>query len=183
MEIPITLMNHNSNVRACKGIGTLLGILLLAGCVSTQKPTNSSERGTLEPSRQTAEEQRQTDQRPADITPPSIAQPRNIAAQTLLAKADTAMASKQPATAIILLERAVRIEPRESLLWIRLSRAHLDQADTQAAFQHARKAIALAGSDKGKTREAWLQLAEVYAAQGKESDARQIRHRYRRGSG
>ncbi len=83
----------------------------------------------------------------------------------------------------MLLERAVRIEPRESLLWVRLSKAHLEQGDQQTAFQHARKAIALAGSDRSQQTAAWLQLASVYEAQGRQRDAQNIRQRYQRGSG
>ena len=114
---------------------------------------------------------------------PVIAPPRSSAAQTLLARANTALRDDAPATAIVLLERAVRIEPREAQLWMRLSKAHLDKGETQIALQHARKAIALAGTDRNKQTGAWLQLASVYEAQGRNSDALSIRQRYGRGSG
>jgi Tfp pilus assembly protein PilF len=86
--------------------------------------------------------------------------------------------NQRPNTAIVLLERAIRIEPREASLWVRLSEVHLSQRDDVTAFQHARKAIALAGSDSNKAAAAWLQLAKVYEAQGKNREARQIRQRY-----
>ena len=92
---------------------------------------------------------------------PVIAPPRSSAAQTLLARANTALRDDAPATAIVLLERAVRIEPREAQLWMRLSEAHLDKGETKIALQHARKAIALAGTDRNKQTGAWLQLASV----------------------
>jgi Tfp pilus assembly protein PilF len=91
--------------------------------------------------------------------------------------------NQRPNTAIVLLERAIRIEPREALLWVRLSEVHLSQRDDVTAFQHARKAIALAGSDSNKAAAAWLQLAKVYEAQGKTREARQIRQRYSRARG
>jgi Tfp pilus assembly protein PilF len=91
--------------------------------------------------------------------------------------------NQRPNTAIVLLERAIRIEPREASLWVRLSEVHLSQRDDVTAFQHARKAIALAGSDSNKAAAAWLQLAKVYEAQGKTSQARQIRQRYSRARG
>jgi uncharacterized protein HemY len=53
----------------------------------------------------------------------------------------------------------------------------------RAAFQHARKAIALAGSDSSKFSAAWLQLANVFTAQGKNAEAQQIRRRFSRSSG
>lgn len=93
------------------------------------------------------------------------------------------MAEQQPDTAVVLLERAIRIEPREAALWIKLSQVHLSKNETLIAFQHARKAVVLAGSDLEKSAAAWLQLAEVYQAQGKTSEANQIRQRYRRGRG
>jgi tetratricopeptide (TPR) repeat protein len=117
------------------------------------------------------------------IIPKPVTQSQNGATQTLLARANEALASQQPETAIMLLERAVRIEPREALLWIRLSRAHLAQGEMRAAFQHARKAIALAGSDSSKFSAAWLQLANVFTAQGKNAEAQQIRRRFSRSSG
>ena len=83
----------------------------------------------------------------------------------------------------MLLERAIRIDPREALLWIRLSRAHLVQGHTQAASQHARKAIALAGSDAVKTGQAWLQMADVLEAQGERQQAASLRRRYARFAG
>jgi Tfp pilus assembly protein PilF len=91
--------------------------------------------------------------------------------------------NQRPNTAIVLLERAIRIEPREASLWVRLSEVHLSRRDDVTAFQHARKAIALAGSDSNKAAAAWLQLAKVYEAQGKTREARQIRQRYSRARG
>ena len=68
-------------------------------------------------------------------------------------------------------------------MWIRLSRAHLAQGHTQAASQHARKAIALAGSDAVKTGQAWLQMADVLEAQGERQQAASLRRRYARYAG
>ncbi|MBL6813966.1 MAG: tetratricopeptide repeat protein [Pseudomonadales bacterium] len=155
---------------------------LLSGCASTGgnvKVIDGKDRGTPEATKPTRIEKSKGKSPPT----PVIAPPRSSAAQTLLARANTALREEEPGTAIVLLERAVRIEPREAQLWIRLSKAHLDQGDTQIAFQHARKAIALAGSERNKQTAAWLQLANVYAAQGRNSDAQNIRQRYGRSSG
>ena len=101
----------------------------------------------------------------------------------LLSAADTALNAAQPKRAILLLERAVRIEPRNFELWIRLSRAHLATDNLNAAMQHARKAIALADiavditTDAARAK-AWLQYAEVLEQRGQTQEADSIRRRY-----
>ena len=101
----------------------------------------------------------------------------------LLSEADNALGAAQPKRAILLLERAVRIEPRNFELWIRLSRAHLATDNINAAIQHARKAIALANVAVGVTTataqaKAWLQYAEVLEYRGQKQEAASIRRRY-----
>ena len=57
----------------------------------------------------------------------------------LLSAADEALVGKQPEQAILLMERAVRIEPRNFELWIRLSRAHLASGNLAPAINtHAK---------------------------------------------
>ena len=155
---------------------------LMSGCAST-----GGNVGVIDSEKQSGpqrtEQPKTREPSTEKIQVPVIAPPRSSAAQTLLARANTALRDDAPATAIVLLERAVRIEPREAQLWMRLSKAHLDKGETQIALQHARKAIALAGTDRNKQTGAWLQLANVYEAQGRNSDALSIRQRYGRGSG
>ncbi|MDA8703552.1 tetratricopeptide repeat protein [Pseudomonadales bacterium] len=166
------------NIKLCI---SLLCIIFIGGCAGNQGPSVSDSRASSGQSR-TAENSNKpvAPPKPAKIKP---APPKNSAAKILLAQADTALAQQAPAQAIVLLERAIRIDPREALLWIRLSRAHLAQGHTQAASQHARKAIALAGSDAVKTGQAWLQLADVLEAQGERQQAASLRRRYTRYAG
>ena len=166
-------------------LANMLMVFVIVGCASTTDQTSrpgasKQDQKSSGQSNRPLPETRESKARPKA---PAIAPPQNSGAQTLLARANTALASDQPATAVLLLERAVRIEPREALLWIRLSQAHLGQGDSRTAFQHARKAIALAGSETNKRSAAWLQLANVYEAQGKDGEAKQIRNRYGRYSG
>lgn len=172
-------LNGRSRVRT---IGLLLAASLISGCASTgqQGPVIVEDNSRKAPP---AASKPAVVKETPKIIPKPVTQSQNGATQTLLARANEALASQQPETAIMLLERAVRIEPREALLWIRLSRAHLAQGEMRAAFQHARKAIALAGSDSSKFSAAWLQLANVFTAQGKNAEAQQIRRRFSRSSG
>ena len=172
-------LNGCSRVRT---IGLLFAASLISGCASTgqQGPVIVEDNSRKAPP---AASKPAVVKETPKIIPKPVTQSKNGATQTLLARANEALASQQPETAIMLLERAVRIEPREALLWIRLSRAHLAQGEMHSAFQHARKAIALAGSDSSKFSAAWLQLANVFTAQGKNAEAQQIRRRFSRSSG
>ena len=110
--------------------------------------------------------------------------PQSTAATaTLLAAAKTAIEDDQPRNAVAYLERAVRIDPRNPQLWIKLSAAHLADGNLAAANQHARKAIALAGDNDVLVRDAWLQMADIRDAEGNTAEARSIRQRYRSVSG
>ena len=126
---------------------------------------------------------------PSTPAPNRTASPTKTSATfALLSAADEALAGKQPEQAILLMERAVRIEPRNFELWIRLSRAHLASGNLAPAIQHARKAIALAEissseSSRANQAKAWLQYAKVLDAQGNTREAASIRGRYRRQRG
>ncbi|MGB0997276.1 MAG: tetratricopeptide repeat protein [Pseudomonadales bacterium] len=119
---------------------------------------------------------------------PAAPKTKTSATFALLSAADEALAGNQPKQAIVLMERAVRIEPRNFELWIRLSRAHLASGNLAPATQHARKAIALAdvsssGSSRANQAKAWLQYAKVLDAQGDTREAASIRRRYRQQRG
>ncbi len=166
------------NIKLCI---SLLGIILIGGCAGNQGVKASDSRASSgQNTKSNGRTQPPAQPKPAKIRP---AAPKNSAAKILLAQADTALTEQVPAQAIVLLERAIRIAPREALLWIRLSRAHLVQGHTTAASQHARKAIALAGSDAIKTGQAWLQMADVLEAQGERQQAASLRRRYARFAG
>ena len=126
---------------------------------------------------------------PSTPAPNRTASPTKTSATfALLSAADEALAGKQPEQAILLMERAVRIEPRNFELWIRLSRAHLASGNLAPAIQHARKAIALAEissseSSRANQAKAWLQYAKVLDAQGNTREAASIRSRYRQQRG
>lgn len=176
MSVPIPLAAS----RVCQRASILLAVFVLASCVSTGGNVPVAEKGTPQkPGSSSPSAEGNTEASPQVV----VAPPRSSGAKTLLAQANYAIAEQNPGTAIVLLERAIRIEPREALLWIKLSEVHLSQDDSLTAFQHARKAIALAGSDSHKSTTAWLQLAKVYEVQGKTREARQIRLRYSRARG
>ena len=161
-------------------IASIFLALLLSACASTTtKPAPARGNTPI------------TTANPAPSTPAPnrTASPTKTSATfALLSAADEALAGKQPEQAILLMERAVRIEPRNFELWIRLSRAHLASGNLAPAIQHARKAIALAEissseSSRANQAKAWLQYAKVLDAQGNAREAASIRSRYQRQRG
>jgi cytochrome c-type biogenesis protein CcmH/NrfG len=79
--------------------------------------------------------------------PAAIPQESGRAVHTLLAKADNLQAQQQWERAAALLERALRIEPRNAQLWHRLARVRLNQGRYGMAQSLAQKSNALAGDD------------------------------------
>lgn len=147
----------------------LAAYLTLAACASAPTPNQAPSAKAPAP----AVERRQ----------PAPPKTNTDATFALLSEADIALDAAQPKRAILLLERAVRIEPRNFELWIRLSRAHLATDNMNAAMQHARKAIALADLAVGvptatAQAKAWLQYAQVLEYRGQKQEAASIRRRY-----
>jgi len=79
----------------------------------------------------------------------------------LMVEADQQAAKGDQARAIALLERAVRIEPRNAHAWLRLARLHFSAGDLNKAQQFARRAKQFAGADKTLKRECQALLNKV----------------------
>ena len=91
-------------------------------------------------------------------------------AQTQIARGDLAGASST-------LERALRIEPNNPLLWIELGRLRLAESDAHQAEICGRKALALASGDHGTQAQAGRLLADALRAEGRNQEARDVESR------
>ena len=69
------------------------------------------------------------------------------AGETLVALGRAQLAAGDTARAAASIERALRIEPRESLWWVELGTVRLAEGDRQQALSLGQKALRLAGSD------------------------------------
>ena len=69
------------------------------------------------------------------------------AGETLVAQGRAQLAAGDTARAAASIERALRIEPRESLWWVELGTVRLAEGDRQQALSLGRKALRLAGGD------------------------------------
>lgn len=80
--------------------------------------------------------------------------------------------------AIAYTERAIRINPRQADLWIRLAALELSNQQPQSAIQYANKALSLAADRPDWQRQAWLVIADAKSAMGETSEATAIRERW-----
>jgi tetratricopeptide (TPR) repeat protein len=88
-------------------------------------------------------------------------------ARTLAARGDFDGASST-------LDRALRIEPNNPLLWIELGRVRLGEGDAHQAEGCGRKALALASGDHVTQGQAGRLLADALRAQRRNQEAREI---------
>ena len=73
------------------------------------------------------------------------------------------------------LDRALRIEPNNPLLWIELGRLRLAESDAHQAEGCGRKALVLASGDHGTQAQAGRLLADALRAQQRNQEARRGR--------
>jgi predicted Zn-dependent protease len=72
------------------------------------------------------------------------------------------------------LDRALRIEPNNPLLWIERGKLRLSESDTRQAESCARKALALASGDRAAQAQSGRLLADALRAQNRNQEAHDI---------
>jgi predicted Zn-dependent protease len=72
------------------------------------------------------------------------------------------------------LDRALRIEPNNSLLWIELGRLRLAENDARQAEGCARKALALASGNRVAQAQSGRLLVDALRAQHRNQEAREV---------
>jgi tetratricopeptide (TPR) repeat protein len=105
----------------------------------------------------------------------------------LLDDAEQAEVEGRPEAAAATLERALKIEPKNALLWNRLAGVRLRQGDWQQALEMARRSNALAAGDYELQTENWFLILAIMQqtgnAQGIEDARKKIETLRRQGSG
>lgn len=104
------------------------------------------------------------------VAPPEPS--RNAAVVALFDQARTQSFAGQMEAAGASLERALRIEPRNPVLWQELARLRLAQGQYRQAENLAAKANALAGDDKHLRAENWRIIGQARNGFGDEDGAR-----------
>lgn len=96
------------------------------------------------------------------------------ATRSLVAQARTLMSHGDLDGASSTLDRALRIEPNNPLLWVERGRLRLAENDPRQAEGCGRKALALASGDRSTQAQAGRLLADALRAQNRNPEARAI---------
>jgi tetratricopeptide (TPR) repeat protein len=130
-------------------------------------PSGPSPSGTAQPAPPTPEQP--SPERPA--APAGRQFHLGPAASALVTQAHTLAGGGDYGQAAATLERALRIEPDNPLLWIELGRVRLGENNTAQADAMGRKALALATGDAGAQAAAWRLIADSLRALGRNPEA------------
>jgi tetratricopeptide (TPR) repeat protein len=101
------------------------------------------------------------------------------ASKALVAQAQTQRNKGDLPGATVTLERAMRIEPNNPLLWIEMGRLRMAQRNYAQAEGMGRKALAMSVGDDRTQSQAWQLIAESLRALGKNTQAQEALERSR----
>ncbi len=111
----------------------------------------------------------------APPTPPIVREYRlGAATRSLVTEARAASDRGDLPGASMTLDRALRIEPTNPLLWIEIGRLRLAENDAHQAEGCSRKALALAGGDRFAQAQAGHVLVDALKAQRRNQEAREV---------
>ncbi len=177
------------------GSTTLILTILLSGGCSPLKPTIVEEMETSAPSAKPTISQppspaqpkvSESSTKPTTGQPPSPEQPKaseppTKPVATLLAKAETEFHAGQLERSAALLERGIRISPKDPRLWQRLAQVRLHQGDAEQAETLAFKSNSLSSDlDSALLRMNWEIIAEARRQRADEAGVRQAEDQLRR---
>ena len=161
-------------------LAVVIASALLAGCQSLFGPPVSGPRGpspsgTTQPSPNTPTPPSQPTPAPSQPTPPTPQAPKEFhlsAASAALVKQGRAQSLKgEYPAAIATLERALRIEPNNPLVWLELGQVNLSAKNEQQAESKAHKANAHATGNAAVQASGWRLIGDAYRARGRDLDA------------
>ena len=111
---------------------------------------------------------------PARPPPPARENRLSPATRSLVTQARAQVAHGDLPAASSTLDRALRIEPSNPLLWVELGRLRLAENDAHQAEGCGRKALALASGDHAAQAQAGRLLADALRAQRRNQEAREV---------
>ena len=155
----------------------LLLLALLAGCglPNPYRPTPAGAQPVPSiPS--AAEAPAGSTPEPAPPVPPPPPREYRLgpAAQSLVTQAHAQIGRGELPGASTTLDRALRIEPQNPLLWLELGRLRLTEGDPRQAEACARKALALGSADPAVRVQGSRLLADALRVQHRDREAREV---------
>ncbi|HEU0283229.1 MAG TPA: tetratricopeptide repeat protein [Gallionella sp.] len=157
-----------------------VALLMLGGCSGVKAPPAAT--ATVTPGGVTTAPEVQLQQPGAESVPPapaplepvpSSAKSNNRAIVALLDRAEGDSKANQHDAAGALLERALRIEPRNPWLWHQLAQVRLAQGQYAQAITLARKSNSFAGKQHRVQADNWQLIGNARVAQGDTAGAEQ----------
>lgn len=157
----------------------LVAALALSAC-AVPEPYRAPPQPTPVPPPQ---EQTPVETQPAPQPEPPVEQPQPMpapvvrepalspASRALVGQAQAQMASKNYAVAASSIERALRIEPDNALLWIELGKVRQAEGNYVQAENMGRKAVSMSVNAPRANAAAWSLIAESLRARGKNVEA------------
>jgi len=146
-------------------IPALLLIFFIAGCAGTafeSTGTGPEESGERDESMNTS------------TAGPAPNQGMTLASQSLLQQSRAQSRSGNYVQATASLERAIRIEPMQPILWLELGRVRLLEGDYIQAEQFGRKASSLAAGDPSVESSSLQLIGDALRGQGRYEEANQL---------
>jgi hypothetical protein len=115
---------------------------------------------------------------PQPLPEPVIREPTlGAASRALVSQAQTQLAAKNFAVAASSIERALRIEPDNALLWIELGKVRQAEGNFVQAENMGRKALSMAMNAPRAQSAAWSLIADSYRARGRNTEAQDAQAR------
>jgi tetratricopeptide (TPR) repeat protein len=158
---------------------SLIALLLvtLSGCAvpspyqTPTPPTGSTPQEPAPVETHPAPPPGQVEQTPAPV--PQVREPAlGPAARALVSQAQTQATAGNYAVASGTIERALRIEPSNPLLWIELGKVRQAEGNFVQAENMARKALNMAGQAPKAQSAAWKLISDSYRGRGRNTEAR-----------
>jgi tetratricopeptide (TPR) repeat protein len=160
----------DQNHQSLRRFAAFTAAVLLSACsVFGPRPPTS------EPSQPEASSPQPSPSQPP-VHPPQPSRENHLspATRSLVAQAHAQVAHADLPAASSTLDRALRIEPNNPLLWIELGRLRLAESDAHQAEGCGRKALALASGDHNAQAQAGRLLADALRAQRRNQEAREV---------
>jgi predicted Zn-dependent protease len=163
-------------LRASKALSAVLvAAALLGGCRSPSPRSDLPGNPSAEPPLARSPSAPSTPPPPPQRAPPPPRENHlSAATSSLVMQTRTLIAHGDLDGASSTLDRALRIEPNNPLLWIERGRLRLAENDSHQAEGCARKALVLASGDRGAQAQAGRLLADALRAQRRNQEASEV---------
>jgi predicted Zn-dependent protease len=148
--------------------------LLLVACRSPSTRPDVSGNPATEPPPASSPSPSSPPPPPQRAPPPPRENHLSAATSSLVTQARALIAHGDLDGASSTLDRALRIEPNNPLLWVERGRLRLAENDSHQAEGCARKALVLASGDRGAQAQAGRLLADALRAQRRNQEASEI---------